>query len=138
MDYRNALGTFTFDDNVQESHMKLIVQNVTGQYLNPKKGEPELTDEESCYEFIRERCGNVLAGVGFELDINVNQRVWTEEQFRLQKIKDFDARVALYAKEEQTRGEVADLEELNRLLDQEDERVRASFGGWLVGPAAVR
>lgn len=131
MDYRNALGTFTFDDNVQDSHMKLIVQNVTGQYLNPKKGEPELTDEESCYEFIRERCGNVLAGVGFELDINVNQRVWTEEQLRLQKIKDFDARMEAYNQADLARS-------LNEFLDQEDERVRASFGGWLVGPAAVR
>lgn len=134
MDYRNALGTFTFDDNVQDSHMKLIVQNVTGQYLNPKKGEPELTDEESCYEFIRERCGNVLAGIGFELDINFNQRIWTAEQLRQQKIKDFDARMEAYAKMDTLRAE----EDLNRLLDQEDERVRASFGGWLVGPAAVR
>lgn len=133
MDYRNALGTFTFDDNVQDSHMKLIVQNVTGQYLNPKKGEPELTDEESCYEFIRERCGNVLAGVGFELDINVNQRVWTAEQLRQKKIKDFDIRMEAYAEMDAKRTKA----ELDRLLDQEDERVRASFGGWLVGPASL-
>lgn len=133
MDYRNALGTFTFDDNVQDSHMKLIVQNVTGQYLNPKKGEPELTDEESCYEFIRERCGNVLGGIGFELDINVNQRVWTAEQLKAKKIKDFDARMEAYAEMEAKRAQ----EDLDRLLDQEDERVRASFGGWLVGPASL-
>lgn len=133
MDYRNALGTFTFDDNVQDSHMKLIVQNVTGQYLNPKKGEPELTDEESCYEFIRERCGNVLDGIGFELDINVNQRVWTEEQLRQQKIKDFDARMEAYAEMDTKRAQA----DLDRLLNQEDEHVRASFGGWLIGPASL-
>ena len=130
MNYRNKLGTFTFDDCVQDSHMKLIVQNVTGQYLTPKKGEPELTDEQSCYDFIMERCGNVLAGVGFDLEIHENVRVWTKEQLVAKKIREFDQRVKEAA-------EKASMEALNRLLDEED-LVRPAYGGWLVGPAAVK
>lgn len=69
---RNKLGTFEFDDNVQLSHARLIAATVMGQYYNPKRGEPYLTDEESCYNFIRERCSAVLALIGFELVINEN------------------------------------------------------------------
>jgi hypothetical protein len=93
MDYRNKLGIFSFDDDTQESHMKLIVQTITGQYLNKKQGQPTLTDEESCYSYIREGCSNVLAGVGFDLKIHESERVWTPAQLREKKIKDFDARV---------------------------------------------
>ena len=54
MQYRNKLGTFTFDDRTQLSHMKLVASTVQGQYFNPKRGEPFLTDEASCYDFMRE------------------------------------------------------------------------------------
>ena len=43
MQYRNKLGTFTFDDRVQLSHMKLVASTVQGQYFNPKRGEPFLS-----------------------------------------------------------------------------------------------
>lgn len=121
--------------------MKLIVQNITGQYLNPKPGEPHLTDEESCYEFILNNCGNVLSRVGFDLEIDQDRRVYTEAQLKAKKIKDFDMRMAAAA-------EALSLRELNALLDEEEAfntkppMVRgaekgAAFGGWLVGPAAV-
>jgi hypothetical protein len=136
MNYRNKLGTFTFDDDVQESHMKLIVQNVTGQYLIPKKGEPELTDEESCYAFIRERCGNVLSTVGFELEINEDVRIWTKEQLVAKKIRDFDAKI------QQVRNAFKDaaetIKDVAERFDVPEATVRPSFGGWLVGPAAVK
>lgn len=127
MNYKNKLGVFTFDDDLQESHMKLIVQNVTGQYLNPKKGEPYLTDEESCYAFIRERCGNVLAGVGFELEINEDMR-------------NIDVR-ALMEQEIQDIAEAAERARLQKIRDFEDRLISAirkpAIGGWLIGPAAV-
>ena len=138
MNYRNKLGVFSFDDDVQESHMKLIVQNVTGQYLIPKKGEPELTDEESCYEFIRERCGNVLSGIGFELEINDDVRIWTKEQLVAKKIRDFDVKI------QQVRNTFKDAGSSIRETTSKIEDAlpllapRPSFGGWLVGPAAVR
>lgn len=124
MIYRNKLGTFTFDDLTQESHMKLIVQNITGQYLNPKKDEPALTDEESCYAFIRDQCGNVLARVGFELEINEDVRVkeivfLTAKQQVQALIDAYDARLA-------------------DALRQSREAGRKAFAGWLVGPAALR
>ena len=117
--------------------MKLIVQNVTGQYLIPKKGEPELTDEESCYEFIRERCGNVLSGIGFDLEINEDVRVWTKEQLVAKKIRDFDAKIQQVRNAFKDAADAISTAKLNDLLDEED-RVRPSFGGWLVGPAAVQ
>ena len=127
MDYRNKLGMFIFDDDVQESHMKLVVQNVTGQYLNPKKGEPHLTDEESCYAYIRERCGNVLAGVGFELEINEDMRNIDVHALMEQEIRDI--------------AEAAELARLQKIRDFEDRLISAIRGtapkGWLIGPAAV-
>jgi len=137
MNYRNKLGTFTFDDDVQEAHMKLIVQNVTGQYLSPKKGEPDLTDEESCYEFIRERCGNVLAGIGFEIEINQDVRVWTKEQLVAKKIRDFDNKIQKLVQGITTVGDVAEKagEAIDAVLNLMTPR--PSFGGWLVGPASL-
>lgn len=127
MNYKNKLGTFVFDDDVLPTHMKLVVQNVTGQYLNPKKGEPELTDEESCYAFIRERCGNVLAGIGFELEINEDMR-------------NIDV-VALMEREIQDIAEAAERARLQKIRDFEDRLISAirqpAIGGWLIGPAAV-
>ena len=74
MQHRNKLGVFSFDDDVQPSHMKLIVSNVMGQYFNPKSGEPRLVDEEDCVNFIKERCGQVLSDVPFDLVINEDVR----------------------------------------------------------------
>jgi len=136
MNYRNKLGTFTFDDDVQESHMKLIVQNVTGQYLIPKKGEPELTDEESCFEFIRERCGNVLSAIGFELVINEDVRIWTKEQLVAKKIRDFDAKIQQVVTG--FKGMAESMREAAEKIHLQESVVRPSFGGWLVGPAAVK
>jgi hypothetical protein len=136
MIYRNKLGTFSFDDDVQESHMKLIVQNVTGQYLNARPGEPRLTDEESCYEFIRERCGNVLAGVGFDLEIAHDVRVWTKEQLVAKKIRDFDAKIQQVATGLKSVAE--NMREAAEKIHLQESVVRPSFGGWLVGPAAVK
>src|SRR5688572_5088629 len=136
MNYRNKLWTFTFEDDVQESHMKLIVQNVTGQYLNPKKGEPELTDEESCYEFIRERCGNVLSAIGFELVINEDVRIWTKEQLVAKKIRDFDAKIQQVVTG--FKGMAESMREAAEKIHLQESVVRPSFGGWLVGPAAVK
>jgi hypothetical protein len=138
MDYRNKLGIFSFDDDTQESHMKLIVQTITGQYLNKKQGQPTLTDEESCYSYIREGCSNVLAGVGFDLKIHESERVWTPAQLREKKIKDFDARVqaAFDAEVERRR------EEVQEILDDQlraIQTMKVAFpGSYLVGPAAVK
>lgn len=140
MDYRNKLGMFSFEDGAQESSMKLIVQNVTGQYLNPKKGEPDLTDEQSCYDFIL-GCGNVLGAVGFDLVINEDVRVYTKTQLVTKKIKDFDAKVQKMAGQITNVGDVAALageafEAVQELLAP-GPMPRPSFGGWLVGPASL-
>lgn len=122
MIYRNKLGTFTFDDLVQPAHMKLIVQNVTGQYLNPKKGEPRLDDEASCYLFIQERCGNVLSGIEFELEINENVRISKE----MSKIEAFEHRMALA------------LQSSEDMVEDYIKAAKTELKNWFVGPAAVR
>ena len=132
MDYRNKLGVFTFDDDTQESHIKLVACTAMGQYLNPKPGTRALSDEESIYEFILNDCGNVLALVGFDIVINEDVRIYTPAQLKDKKIHDFDARIAAAA-------EALAQRHLNELLDQQEKRYDAnpSFGGWLVGPAAL-
>ena len=140
MIYRNKLGTFSFDDNVQESHMKLIVQTITGQYLAPKPREPELTDEQSCYDYILSGGGQVLAAVPFDLEINEDVRVYTKAQLKVKKIKDFDEKIEKAAtafKTFRVEGKISNAEIAEKLHIPESV-VRPSFGGWLVGPAAVK
>lgn len=71
---RNKLGTFDFDDDIQISHAKLIANTVMGQYFTPKRGTPNLSDEDSCYDFVRDACSAVICGVPFELEINESAR----------------------------------------------------------------
>ena len=127
MDYRNKLGIFSFDDDLSETLALLVASTVMGQYLNPKPGEPELHSEQSCYDFIRERCGNVLGAVGFELQINHDVRkrdpkaeiqALIKAEFRLR-----DDRVK------------AQMDHVNKTIEQ----LKAAFpGSYLVGPAAVK
>lgn len=124
MDYRNKLGVFTFDDNTSTTIVELIACTVMGQYLNPKQGEPELTDEQSCYNFIMERCGQVIASVPFELAINDNVRVWTKEQLRAKRIRDFDQRV----------------QDLKQGFEDAGKRIKKAINvveKFLVGPASL-
>ena len=137
MDYRNKLGMFTFDDDTQESHMKLIVQNITGQYLNPKQGEPNLTDEESCYDFIRDCCGNTLGGIIFSIVINEDVRQYTKSQMANKKIREFDQKV-----KESLIPAISNLQKATEIatdivLGFQESIIRSSPGGYLVGPAAV-
>lgn len=71
---KNKLGTFDFDDNTQISHAKLIANTVMGQYFTPKRGTPHLSDEESCYSFVRDACSVVICEIPFELEINESAR----------------------------------------------------------------
>lgn len=133
MDYRNKLGVFMFDDDTSPTLVELVACTVMGQYLNPKPGERPLTDEESCYEFILNDCGNVLSKVGFDLEIRDEIRVYTQTQLRAKQIKEFDARVAAAA---QAKAEA----DFHKLLDEEDEYIQQAneqARHWLVGPAAV-
>ena len=127
MDYRNKLGIFSFDDDLSPTLAELIACTVMGQYLNPKPGEPSLHSEQSCYDFIRERCGNVLSGIGFELQINDNMRQ-----------RDHDAEIEALVKLE---GRLRE-ERIARRIAHENATLaslKAAFpGSYLVGPAAVR
>lgn len=125
MDYRNKLGVFTFDDDLSPTLMELVACTVMGQYFNPKPGEPTLTSPQSCYDYIRERCGNVLSAVGF--DLYIYEKYWTpsaSDAF-VDKIK-----ASVKARED------AVLERLQEL--HEKQLMQAFPGSWLVGPAAVQ
>ena len=122
MDYRNKLGIFSFDDDLSETLALLVASTVMGQYLNPKPGEPELHSEQSCYDFIRERCGNVLSAVGFELQINHDVRK-----------RDLDAEIVAIVKAEAREREARVKEKV--VINQ----LKTAFpGSYLVGPAAVK
>ena len=122
MDYRNKLGIFSFDDDLSPTLMTLVASTVMGQYLNPKPGEPDLHSEQSCYDFIRERCGNVLSQIGFELVINHDVRK-----------RDLEAEIQALIKADQRKREARVKEKV--VIDQ----LKAAFpGSYLVGPAAVQ
>ena len=127
MDYRNKLGIFSFNDDLSETLALLVASTVMGQYLNPKPGEPSLHNEQSCMDFIRERCGNVLSQIGFELQINHDMRKF-----------DRPAEMEALVKLEQRLRE----DRVAKILADEDRAVKAlkmAFpGSYLVGPAAVK
>lgn len=127
MDYRNKLGVFTFDDDLSPTIAELVACTVMGQYFNPKPGEPDLHSEQSCYDFIRERCGNVLAAVGFDLRINDNVR-----KVNIMEQMELEIKALQRAREER----------VARALDKDawaEQALKMAFpGSWLVGPAAVQ
>lgn len=127
MDYRNKLGVFTFDDDLSPTLAELVACTVMGQYFNPKPGEPNLHSEQSCYDFIRERCGNVLCGIGFDLVIRDEVRQ-----------RDYDAEIEVLIKADQRARD----ERVKAQMAHENATIaqlKATFpGSWLVGPAAVK
>jgi hypothetical protein len=127
MDYRNKLGIFTFDDDLSPTIAELIACTVMGQYFSPKPGEPSLHSEQSCYDFIRERCGMVLAGVGFDLVIRDEVRE-----------RDYEAEIETLIKADQRRRE----QRVAEILADEQRQIGALMaafpGSWLVGPAALK
>ena len=127
MDYRNKLGIFTFDDDLSPTIAELIACTVMGQYFSPKPGEPDLHSEQSCYDFIRERCGMVLAGVGFELVIR-------DEVRKIDIMAQMEAEIkAIQRARDERIAEVLMGEK--RVIEQ----LKAAFpGSWLVGPAALK
>jgi hypothetical protein len=124
---KNKLGSFEFDDEVSETHATLIAATVMGQWYNPKPGEPKLSDEQSIYAFIRERCGNVLSPIGFDFEFNPN----VIERKQLDRLMEAIKKTQL-TRDERVR---AQMDHENKTIQQ----LKAAFpGSWLVGPAAVK
>jgi hypothetical protein len=127
---KNKLGSFEFDEEVSETHATLIAATVMGQWYNPKPGEPKLSDEQSIYAFIRERCGNVLSPIGFDFEFNPN----VIEREMLDRLTDAIAKIK--------RTQIARDERVRAQMDHENktiQQLKAAFpGSWLVGPAAVK
>jgi hypothetical protein len=119
---KNKLGSFEFDDEVSETHATLIAATVMGQWFNPKPGEPKLSDEQSIYAFIRERCGNVLSPIGFDFEFNPN----VIERKQLDRLVD-----AIKKTQMEREARIKEQVVINRL--------KVVFpGSYLVGPAAVK
>lgn len=127
MDYRNKLGVFTFDDDLSPTLAELVACTVMGQYLNPKPGEPDLHSEQSCYDFIRERCGNVLSGIGFDLVIR-------DEVRKIDVMAQMEAEIKAIQR-------ARDQRVISQMAHEKTtiERLKVAFpGSYLVGPAAVK
>lgn len=127
MDFRNKLGVFTFDDDLSPTLVQLVAATVMGQYFSPKPGEPDLHNEQSCYDFIRERCGNVLCAVGFELTIRDEVR---KTDFNAQ----MEAEIKMLQRVRDERIAANILANQERVVN----KLKAAFpGSWLVGPASL-
>lgn len=71
MRYSSMLGNFFFDENVPPSKAKLLRDTVTGQYFNPKPGDPKITTEASALEFMHNHPSRTLAEITFDIEILV-------------------------------------------------------------------
>jgi len=71
MTFINKLGTFTFHEDIPLVLAKLIRDTITGQWFNPKPGEPLLTSVQSCYNYILSSDSRVLSVIPFKLTIGV-------------------------------------------------------------------
>jgi len=71
MTFINKLGTFTFNEDVSLTLAKLIRDIITGQWFNPKPGEPILTSVQSCYNYILSSDSRILSVIPFKLTIGV-------------------------------------------------------------------
>jgi hypothetical protein len=74
MRYTTKLGIFSFADGVRDSHAKLIVDTVLGQYFNPDPKGPKLRTVGDAYDFIFSHDSRVLAATEFELVPTFNSK----------------------------------------------------------------
>lgn len=71
MRFTSKLGNFDFDDSTPLSLAKLVRDTVTAQWFNPSPGSQRLKNEDDCYQMIRGHSSQILADVGFDLEILV-------------------------------------------------------------------
>lgn len=66
----SAVGKFTFEDDVQLSHAKLVRDSVVGQMLAPKTRTMRVETEDEAYAFIRAYESDVISKIAFELELS--------------------------------------------------------------------